>query len=312
MSTVNNYFEHAELALAAYSKLTPGGPPDINDLYDDGKGLSLKQADHFAETYTVVDQYNAPAPNGLSATVFEDGDGNTYLAIRGTDGVNDYLTDLVDIALLGTTAFQAQYASLKAKVQKWLDDEVLKPSFTVTGHSSGGFLATGIVADFADKVSHAYLYNAPGLGGIVHPVTSPILDALGIASSHDPAKFSNLKAETGISPIAELGYQVSPSIRIVIEDQNSTDVTDPPFALNHDQQVLTDTLALYSVFSQLAPDITTSQIGAIVKAATHLNSVTLESSLDALRTILFGPNAAPTAVADRDIGTISIQNAIIS
>lgn len=295
MSQITEYFQQSELALAAYANLITG-VPDKAALID--AGMSDTQAASFTATYSVAAQYNDP--NGLSATVFADATGNTYLAIRGTDSAIDMITNVIGIALLGTTALQPQYASLKVKVQEWLGSGVLSPSFTVTGHSLGGFLATGIAADFASNVSHAYLYNSPGVGGITSIVTSPILNALGVTSSFDPDKFSNLKADAGISPIAGLGYQVSPPISIAIEDQTAADVSNPPAARNHSQQVLTDALALYPVFSQLASNLTIEQIGAIVKAANSLSSPTLESALDGLRTILFGPGTTQTATGDRN------------
>lgn len=112
MNSIICSFQNSELALAAYAKdLLPGGL-DKQALKD--AGLADLQAATFASTYTVQDQYNAA--NGLSATVFADGTGQTYLAIRGTDPeINDVLTDVIDIALLGTPAFQAQCASLKTR-----------------------------------------------------------------------------------------------------------------------------------------------------------------------------------------------------
>ncbi|KAB2310384.1 lipase family protein [Betaproteobacteria bacterium SCN2] len=176
------YFTQAELALAAYANLTTR-VSSKTALVD--AGMSDAQAVYFSSTYTVAAQYKDDA-NGLSATVFSDAAGNTYLAIRGTNDGLDLLTDIVDIALLGTTALQAQYTSLKAKVEEWLGDGTLSQTFTVTGHSLGGFLAIGITADFAAKVSHTYLYNSPGVGGITSFITSPILNVLGVTTVYDP------------------------------------------------------------------------------------------------------------------------------
>ena len=172
MSTIFDYFTQAELSLAAYANLSAGVPSQ-----DELKkaGLSDTQAVEFAKHYNVVDQWNNPSI-GLSATVFEllDANGNPTgqktLAIRGTEPSTptDLLTGLIDIYALGSTLLQPQHLDLQWKVQQWLNSGDLSPSFTVTGHSLGGFLATAITADYPNNVSHAYLYNAPGVGGLLH------------------------------------------------------------------------------------------------------------------------------------------------
>lgn len=61
---------------------------------------------------------------GLSATVFKNNNtGETFLAIRGTNDLADILTNLVNIALFGSTTLHPQYISLKNKVQEWIDSE---------------------------------------------------------------------------------------------------------------------------------------------------------------------------------------------
>jgi hypothetical protein len=163
MSTITEYFKQAELALAAYARLD-----GIVNLIDPLKeaGMTQSQAEHFARDWRVVEQYNgeiiddyidefgnpqqATILTGLSATVFQEmGSGRRYLAVRGTAGLADLLTDLTDIALLGTPERQLQYAALKAKVGKWLDDGILSPGFSVSGHSLGGFLAGALLVDYA-------------------------------------------------------------------------------------------------------------------------------------------------------------------
>jgi hypothetical protein len=97
MSQVTEYFRQAELSLAAYAVLSNGVPNENNLKL---AGMSAGQAGQFAKTYTVAAQYNDDY--GLSATVFLEADGNRYLAIRGTNDGLDVLTDIVDIALLGS------------------------------------------------------------------------------------------------------------------------------------------------------------------------------------------------------------------
>ena len=310
MSNINLLFNEAELALAAYANLVAGSLTLENQQESlRGAGMATEQAQRFAEQWRVVTQYNhteqlptyddagnltgyATSSNGLSVTVFEEvGTGKRYLAIRGTQDANDLITDLVDVAILGTPLFQSQYQSLRTKVQEWLGDGTLPQTFTVSGHSLGGFLATGLAAEFSANIEHTYLYNSPGLNGVLGAATAPILEALGITAPINPTTVSNLKADAGISPVAGLGAQVSPPIPIVIENQFASDVDNPPAARNHSLQPFTDALALYATFALIAPNATVEAIGQILKAASHRNKLTLESTLDSLRT-LFQENYA--------------------
>jgi hypothetical protein len=137
MSNVSAYWDQGELSLAAYANLTKGmvGEAFKVALTGGGQILATDQANLFALTYDVVAVHTDS--NGLSATVFgrKDGTGEKCLAIRGTNDLDDLLTDLVDIALLGTTALQSQYTSLKAQVTSWINDGTLASGFTVAGHS---------------------------------------------------------------------------------------------------------------------------------------------------------------------------------
>jgi Ca2+-binding RTX toxin-like protein len=321
MSSTVEYFKQAQLALAAYADLTTG-VPDISALRDQGRGMSFEQATRFSNQWTVVAQYNHtsdPYPvydentgellrydtttNGLSVTVFqENATGQRYLAIRGTDDLYDLATDLVSVAILGSTRFQAQYRSLKLKVQEWIGNGTLPNQFTVTGHSLGGFLAMGLASEFSANVSHAYLYNAPGVGSVAATeIGQRLLTALHIVQPlANTGTFSNLRADAGISPVAGLGLPVSPPINIAIENQFLSDVPNPPAARNHSQQTLTDALAIYAAYSALAPSLNESQIAQLLRSASASNKGTLEGALDALRKTLLGANVAATAEENRE------------
>ena len=288
MSAIIEYFEQAELAFAAYSTLhtdiTGGAFTDA--LEDVGKGMSSSQATTFALKWKVVDQYNDVS--GLSGTVFQEiATGKRYLAIRGTE-----LNDPGDIVAAGIILsgsipldLAAQYLLLKAQVQSWLSNGTLTHSFTVSGHSLGGYLAVGLEADFGTDIGEAYLYNAPGLNGVLGSGTALILNAFGITAPVDLSKIHNLKADAGISPIAGLGAQVAPTIAIAIENQFLSDVSDPPLSLNHSQRVLTDSLALYAIFARIDPAASVDAITRILKTSSLQNGNTLETTLDALRTL---------------------------
>ncbi|QOJ23455.1 MAG: hypothetical protein HRU78_07130 [Gammaproteobacteria bacterium] len=155
-----------------------------------------------------------------------------------------------------------------------------------------------------NNVSHAYLFNAPGLGGFTGPFINTVLDWMGLTPTYDQSKISNIVAATGISPIAGLGFDVAPPIDIVIEDQMALDITDPPGARNHSQQVLTDALAVYSAYSQLAPNLNQEQLDKLIDAFGSTkdiggsNGKTLESALDALRVILLDPENGKIALSE--------------
>lgn len=289
MNTIIDYYLQAELSLASYGTFATGAIP-VNKLTSIDVGMSPTQAAHFAATYSVVAQYSDPV-TGVSATVFQQGS-QKYLAIRGTQGTTDYLADYFILRGI-PSQLNPQYLSLKAKVLEWMNDpNVLNgTTFTVSGHSLGGYLAAGLVADFSASISHAYLYNAPGNNSLV----SQIMQALGIAATPDATKITSLRADAGISPIAGLGNDFSPPISIAIENQLLA--ANPPAALNHSQQILTDALAVYNLFAQLDPTLNTATSGIqtitnILKASSNIAANTLESTVSALGKLFLVNGAA--------------------
>jgi Ca2+-binding RTX toxin-like protein len=317
MISTATYFQQAELALAAYSNFTQEMSRAAFEaaLRDEGRGMSSTQAARFAARWRVVDQYthseqvpvldefNQPTgeytttSNGLSVTLFEEvGTGRKVVAIRGTE---PSLADLVadgGIVLHGRPTLSSQYKTLKTRIQAWQQAQLLAGPFTVSGHSLGGWLAAGLVSDFGARIEHAYLYNAPGVGGS-STVRNLLLSALGIpAWSGDPAKISNLRANAGSSLIAGLGLAVSPPISVEIENQLNN--PEQPAAYNHSQRVLTDALAIYALYADFAPYLSMAQIGLLVRSSSNSPRGTLESALDALRTTL--GFAVPTETENRE------------
>ena len=223
--------------------------------------------------------------------MFESSAGQKYLAIRGTDDFLDLVTDVVSIGLIGSNFFQRQYTDLKGQVTRWMSEGVLGPQFTVTGHSLGGFLSIGIAADFSSNVSKAYLFNAPGIGGVasVPPfgLLSSVANAFGTIQSMDPGKIVNIKADAGISPIAGFGAQVAPVVPVFIEDQVRPDIlpSERFAALNHSQNVLTDALSIGALFSRLDPSVDLRSVNEIIGTSGFANARRLETALDSLRSI---------------------------
>lgn len=135
MPTINDYLQYAETALASYATNLLVGPAatNIDSLKD--AGMPTAEATKFGETWAVIEQ----SPNsiyGFSAVLLQNRTtGEKVLAIRGTEGVADYITDVVNIGILGSVTAMPQYASLETFYQSLVASGKLgaSESFTVTG-----------------------------------------------------------------------------------------------------------------------------------------------------------------------------------
>ena len=316
MSTIQDYFIQSQLALAAYANLQPG-TPNPAELVKDNVGMSANQADRFARDWRVVAQYThleqiptideegnitgyIESSNGLSVTVFQRvGSNEKYVAIRGTEAGSgaDLWTDLKDLVAIGTPDHQSQYQSLQAKIREWMGNGTLPASFTVAGHSLGGFLAAALAIDFPLNVAHAYLYNAPGAGGVRANLELALQILGGLPEGSRTLNLgivSNLRAASGASLIAGLGQAWGVPIPLEIESAPF------PYLDNHSIVRLTDALAVHAVYAELAPALTTGQSNRIISSASSQPGKTLESALDALRILLLGANVASTSEGNRD------------
>ena len=257
MATITDYFAQAQLSMAAYAVgLQPGMfgaanyPVYVAALVD--AGMSQKQAEVFADTYSVVDQYNDPS-TGLSATVFQKG-GQYYLALRGTTGILDLLADA---QLLFGGAVRTQIVSLYNYAQRLitpagqsaLQVQDLAPDIdpitgyvndlggirtttsvaglgylagvsgvTATGHSLGGHLAAASRL-FPGLIASTDTYNAPGFS---LNYADALLDQFpGDAGAFPATTMTNLVANVGADIIAAVGTLPGTPARIFIEDQGA-------------------------------------------------------------------------------------------
>jgi hypothetical protein len=191
MTTIANYFEQAQLSMAAYALgLSQGisGTPYTDRL--EAAGMSKAQAVNFATAYAVVDQFTDPV-TGFSATVFDKG-GAKYFAIRGTEGftfagAQDWLANVLDVSAQGIAVrqglalfnyLQRLYGAPNSGVVQYFYDPTNntigtttgtadgllsgQAPLSVTGHSLGGHLAMMMSRLAPDLVSSVYTYNAPG------------------------------------------------------------------------------------------------------------------------------------------------------
>jgi Ca2+-binding RTX toxin-like protein len=291
--TINaTYDTQATLALAAYGRLPVGisGDAYTDALTDETVGMSSAQAVRFAARWRVVDDtYNDPL-TGLSATVFEGG-GKRYLAIRGTDPSLLDLTANFILAKGFPPQLNPQFVSLREKIQQWSVHGVLPPTFTVAGHSLGGYLAAATGLEFGSRIEAVYAFNAPGIHGGFGGAIEFLARTLGISERRALENLHNICSGAGISLISDHGQQLSPPI--VIETERSLNPRD-----NHGIAPLTDALAIYALYSELGPSLSTEQIGLILRSASERNNRTLESSLDAVRRLL--GFSGETATENRD------------
>lgn len=291
---MNAFFENAQLSMAAYANLTVGMPRDLYEAELVRAGFTASLATQFASTYSVISTFSDAT--GFTATLFQEvGSGKKVLAIAGTNGPLDIVTDLIDIAFLGGTALQAQYTALQSYYAQLKDELKLAPGeqFTVTGHSLGGFLAQAFSVDHADAITHTYTYNAPGTGGIV----AQVLEALGVTSTNIPTSLiTNIQAQTGPSATAGLGTVLGMPENVFIEGTLLT-----PFN-NHSIVTLTDALALYDLLATIDSSLNenTSGIADILKAASSEPFQSLENTLDGFRKVYLGVTITVTAPGDRE------------
>ena len=284
MCQISELKVQAELAFAAYANLSTGKPSQ-SEL--ERAGMSATQAESFASRYRVVAQFTAPI--GASATVFADAQGRRYLAIRGTEDLGDYIVDGI-LAAGFPSYINPQFIALLPQVQSWVDNGILKPGFSIAGHSLGGSLACAIASLFPG--AQAFTYNSPGLGGSVGNVWDALRAVLGLDDTAMVPNITNIRGTAGISVIAGLGAQLSPPVMV------ETELSLNPVA-NHGIVGLADALAVYSLFAGCTPSLTMADIAGIIQAASNQRDASLEASVQKLAGILL-PSAPQIASGDRN------------
>ena len=303
MPTINDYQRFSETAFAAYASGLMTGPAGPNtEVLKNTAGLAIAQATAFDATWAVIEQSPSPG-DGFSAVLLQNrSTQEKVLAVRGTESslrFIDYITDVVNIGLLGSVTGMPQYSSLEAFYSSLLANGKLGATeqVTVTGHSLGGFLAQAFTARHSSVVAAAYTYNAPGFGGLAGSAISQMWAFMGVAES--PAvisKIFNVRATDGISLTAGLGQVIGSVQQVRIE----AGTADPIYY--HSITSLTDTLSIYKIYSALQPSLTTDQVANLF-ISTSLGNRKLEGALDALRTVFVNSasnDAGRTPTGDRE------------
>ena len=305
MPTMNDYLKYAETAFAAYANNLVSGQGNATK-YENFAGMSPAQAQQFDATWKVLAQQDLS--DGFSAVLFQQVDaqgnpiGEKVLALRGTEASHwgiDYLTDVVNIALLGTSVGMPQYNSLESFYQALVTQGKLgaAESITVTGHSLGGFLSQAFTAKHDSVVSAAYTYNSPGFSaatGVLSGIGTELLEFFSITDASIPSsKIFNVRATDGTSLTSGLGQMIGYVQGGAIESSS-----DPVH--NHSITTLTDALALYAAYAKLDPTASVTTITNLIKASSNLNVNTLETALDNVPELIFGATTPGTLSEGRE------------
>ena len=314
MSVIQDLYNQAQLSMAAYGTFQIGViNPD--ELIKNSVGMTLTQATSFAENWRVIHQYDGMVeesyidefgeehfflnPTGLSATVFENSaDGKRHLAIRGTESsspewIADWATNIIDIGLLGTAEHQAQYDALSKQVRTWLDDGILQAGFSVAGHSLGGFLGTSLALEYAE-VAETYLFNAPGVEGLLGGLLEQIADALmpGKPFTLPPAESLHNIVATW-DPVSEVGVSVAPPITIQIESNINP-------IHNHSIVTLTDSLAIYNLFAAIDENVSVETVTGILQNMPVTDTAAIQEATLAAVGAIYGKTGYLAVETDRD------------
>ncbi|MGN2393305.1 hypothetical protein ACTFO6_17680, partial [Pelomicrobium sp. G1] len=102
------------------------------------------------------------------------------------------------LALGVSDRLNPQWSALEAKLGDWLGEggPLQGRPFTVSGHSLGGYLAVAVKARYGARVSGAYLFNAPGSGGLLGTL-GDLLSGVLTQSAPGENGIWNLKASEG-------------------------------------------------------------------------------------------------------------------
>ena len=323
MSTIQDLFQQAQLAQAAYAELTGTARNqtalitrlDVANKDTYNGTFSQSQAAEFVKHWRVV-SHQPDTSSGFSATLFERLDSNQQptgqytLAIRGSSEPADWVNDLLDVAAGGVGYFQVQSMinyvlrlqagstgttqqvelltgavapSLSSTVVSGEGPGITLSQLTITGHSLGGFLGQVYQRIFGSI--GVYTQNALGLFRPNAPIFDQLTSLLGLP----PRNFSSGSGENLVvpgEPAQLIGtIQGNPQIPIFTETENTAN--NPIDAVSaHYKEPVVDSLALYNLFARIDPTLNTANpADGIAKITKVLKSASADPAQSLERTL---------------------------
>ena len=315
MNTIEDIFQQAQLAEAAYADFSNPTVSEYQALINGN--FSSAQAADFVAHWKVVDHV-PDLESGFSATIFEQldesgtGTGHFNLAIRGSRQLIDFAADSALISNQGvavaqlvdlynfwqraqTPAGNSYVAAVLASGDSvnYVDSSQLSDvemrtgsgtftvapvSINVSGHSLGGHLAMAFTRLFPEVDANAISVN--GLGFKTENSTvNNLFAALNGDSQFNESQIQNVYGIDGYEFAAQdtfLLQQVGAYDGIFIESAGFDTYG------GHSCSQMTDSLAVYNLFSQVDASLTLSTITSLLETSANKADHTLESAVTAL------------------------------
>lgn len=182
----------------------------------------------------------------------------------------------------------------------------------VTGHSLGGHLAMVFSTLFPVHAGPVTVFNAPGF--IDNATNRNFFAALGgtVPNGGNTTNVIADEAQIGNRPwsaVAGLHSRPGTPKNIAIEKQFGSDEADPPAALNHSQQTLTDALAVFAMLGKLDPALSEQTFKLLLNTAANGTAGSLEGIVDAVERLLdLGSTQMPTGNVNRNELYLALDN----
>lgn len=314
------------LAQATYGHFTSTNEEDVaaSLVAVGGAGLTESESREFVKNYSLI-AYQENTDSGFSASIFENKITHELVfSCRGTE-VTSYSdvaqADLNDIGFEGVAFRQGVdlfnfYQRLIAVSGKPLmqavyvapgepntipeityvtsiatdDGPLAGKSFTAVGHSLGGHLAAILERIAGGAVDSVYTFNSPGFDSSVgyqrsewffsqlRNAQTAAVGSSTVTTAPASDKMNNINvAEDLVHKIGNMPGTAYNSFDEIVDPLGSHSIVG-----------LSDSLALQSLFSKLDSKISLGDLAGLLRSASNVQNLTLESALDSLRNIFEG------------------------
>jgi len=326
MIAIHDAYINALLADATYALGQNGlegrAGVSLKDLLSDRMTPTL--AEYISKNFTVLTHIESDdtTGSGFDATVWRRNDGQVFVSMQGTQGLQDFITD-IDLTLSGVAKSQ-----VVEMVNWWLKNTtasnqpagqiqftdgafISAPSVLgtgllhdvsnviVNGHSLGGHLATAFTRLFGGQwpVDHTYTYNSAGFTTNSEQLFQQIEALLGLGVSKGYFEGlvgqTNLFAENGISATTRTLLNGQAGLRTPLFNEETS------FPINnHYMYKLTDALALGDAIAKLDPAFDIARMNALFDKGSNHTGASLEGILDGLRKMILGGSIITTPIGD--------------